>query len=134
MTIHHHQEAGIHVDKEDQEKEYTNSEVIDNVVDNDVISSSSSFEFNPFAPGSTSKEDPESLDEQAPRSHTCNYCGKRFSKIQFVAMHVEIFHEQAGSVVPRFVDDGEEKITSFVKVTPKKKVKKVLKFPTKKKK
>ena len=114
-------EAGIHEDKEDEEKEYTNIEVIDNVVDNDVISSSSSFEFNPFAPGSTSKEDPESLDEQAPRSHSCNYCGKRFSKIKFVAMHVEIFHEQAGSVVPRFVDEGEEKITSFVKVTTNKK-------------
>ena len=99
----------------------------------------SNFEFNPFVSNlhveEKITENVEYEDVPSPRSHTCSHCGKAFSREEFVTMHREIFHDNASLVIPRFVENGEELITSFVKEsTPKKKIKKSLKFISKKKK
>ena len=74
-------------------------------------------------------------DVQTLRIHDCNLCGKAFSREEFVATHKEIFHEHVKLVVPRFVENGDELIESFVKEsTPKKKIKKSLQFNSKRKK
>ena len=91
------------------------------------------FEFNPFAASSDS--DSTSADKclsslEVPQSHACNHCGKTFSRQEFVKMHIEIFHSEVTKVVvPRFVSEGEDLMTTFVEdnveeSSPKEKVKK----------
>ena len=91
------------------------------------------FEFNPFV---VNKSDTSSTNiftkEDVLKSHACIHCGKAFSREEFVNMHVDIFHGSVKKVVPRFVNDGEELITSFVEnkeiCENVKKVKQMLKF------
>jgi hypothetical protein len=84
------------------------------------------FEFNPFIVNTDinssdsnvggSKCDSNTLQNvgQDLSTHACSYCGKTFSKEVFVGMHVEIFHQTSKKVVPKFVCDGEDLMTTFV--------------------
>ena len=84
------------------------------------------FEFNPFivntdinssdsnVGGSKCDSNTSQNVGQDLFSHACSYCGKTFSKEVFVSMHVEIFHQSSKKVVPKFVCDGEDLMTTFV--------------------
>ena len=84
------------------------------------------FEFNPFIVStdinsSDSNVGGSKCDSNASQnvgqdlfSHACIYCGKTFTKEVFVSMHVEIFHQSSKKVVPKFVCDGEDLMTTFV--------------------
>ena len=95
------------------------------------------FEFNPFVlnSGSLNNLESENVEDEVSLSHACIHCSKAFSREEFVNMHIEIFHGSVRKVVPRFVSEGEELITSFVEHNDKeistqnvKKVKNLLKF------
>ena len=84
------------------------------------------FEFNPFIVntdinssdsnfgGSKCESNASQNVSQDLFAHTCIYCGKTFTKEVFVSMHVEIFHQSSKKVVPKFVRDGEDLMTTFV--------------------
>ena len=70
------------------------------------------------------KESSKEVDENTPsdvlvheggvvRNKSCKYCHKLFSRKEFVNMHVDIFHSNGKKVIPKFVIEGEEHITSF---------------------
>ena len=71
------------------------------------------FEFNPFAVTLETSPDIIVNESEIVKNHICQYCQKAFSREDFIRMHIELFHDAGKKVVPRFVLDGEEHITSF---------------------
>ena len=72
------------------------------------------FEFNPFAVSLESSPDILVDESEIVRNHVCQYCKKAFSREEFVSLHIEILHESGKKVIPKFVMEGEEHITSFI--------------------
>ena len=72
------------------------------------------FEFNPFEVSLETSPDILVDESEIVRNHVCHYCQKAFSREEFVSLHIEILHESGKKVIPKFVMEGEEHITSFI--------------------
>ena len=66
--------------------------------------------YNPFLEASTNKD----LDKKEVKSgYSCDICGKNFSQLSFIDMHITLFHPNR--VLLKYVDSAETMMTTFHK-------------------
>ena len=86
----------------------TFSDKLKNLVDDKKIA------FNPFSSDESEKED------ESKRLNYCPVCHKSFTLNDYLSYHNQIFHKKSNvkSLIPQFVSDAEELITTFVNESP----------------